>query len=383
MPRRILSQEIEKNAPSFSLAGAFKTGDQAWSFLEKEEVDILITDIKMPGMSGLELAERALARWPDMVVSIITGYSEFEYARQAIMLGVSSFLLKPINLKEFADALTHMGRQRFERMQRRAMQSPVLQDTMDEFILDLQEGAIHGAERSRRFQGCAFPFSEKECWGDLITISLDAAAGEPADSEKECNALKNVLRMNFPEYFFFDIKCEKRKMVFIVLFSQSRPWQPQKAAHAISNDLGRNATVRSEWQIRGLDQLQRRLIAYGSRLHAKSENDQDQMIEKALRYIDAHYAEDITRYDVAGHLFLNPGYFGRLFKQKKGETFGDYLVKLRMQKAIELLFSSCSVAQISEMVGYANPSSFTRVFRLYTSYTPTEYRRRVLRREDE
>ena len=60
-----------------------------------------------------------------------------------------------------------------------------------------------------------------------------------------------------------------------------------------------------------------------------------------------------------------------------------YLVKLRMQKAIELLFSSCSVAQISEMVGYANPSSFTRVFRLYTSYTPTEYRRRVLRREDE
>lgn len=116
MPRRILSQEIEKNAPSFSLAGAFKTGDQAWSFLEKEEVDILITDIKMPGMSGLELAERALARWPDMVVSIITGYSEFEYARQAIMLGVSSFLLKPINLKEFADALTHMGRQRFERM---------------------------------------------------------------------------------------------------------------------------------------------------------------------------------------------------------------------------------------------------------------------------
>ena len=54
-----------------------------------------------------------------------------------------------------------------------------------------------------------------------------------------------------------------------------------------------------------------------------------------------------------------------------------------MQKAIELLFSSCSVAQISEMVGYSNPSSFTRVFRLYTSYTPTEYRRQVIRRGDE
>lgn len=382
MPRRILSQEIEKNAPDFALAGAFKTGDQAWRFLEKEEADILITDIKMPGMSGLELAERTAARWPDMAISIITGYSEFEYARRAIMLGVSSFLLKPINLREFADALSHMGRQRFERLQRRALQFPVQQDAMDEFILDLQEGALRREERNLRFQACAFPFSEEECCGELVTIALDAS-GEPADSEKEYSALKNVLRMNFPECFFFDIKCEKRKMVFLALYSQRRPWRYQKGVHAILSNLGRRATVRSEWQVCGLDQLQRRLTAYGSPLHGKSESDQDRMIERALQYINAHFAEDITRYDVASHLFLNPGYFGRLFKQKEGETFGDYLVKLRMQKAIELLFSSYSVAQISEMVGYANPSSFTRVFRLYTSYTPTEYRRQVLRREDE
>ena len=207
MPRRILSQQIEKKAPEFSLAGAFKTGDQAWAFLEKEEADILITDIKMPGMSGLELARRAVSRWPDMAVSIITGYSEFEYARQAIALGVCSFLLKPIDLQEFADALTHMGRQRREHLQRRAMQAPVQQDAVDEMVLDLMAGTLRGAERSRRFQECAFPLAERECCGDLVAVSMENAIGE--SSEGECSALKNVLRMNFPDCFFY--RCAARE----------------------------------------------------------------------------------------------------------------------------------------------------------------------------
>lgn len=379
MPRRILSQQIEKSAPEFSLAGAFKTGDQAWAFLQQEEVDVLITDIKMPGMSGLELARRASARWPDLVVSIITGYSEFEYARQAIALGVCSFLLKPIDLQEFTDALTHMGRQRREHLQRRAMQLPVQQDAVDDLILDLTEGALNGAERSRRYQECALPFPEKECCGDLVTVCMEGAAEESGESE--CSALKNVLRMNFPDCFFTDVRRENRGLAFLALHAASRPWRPEKGVQAILSSLGRQSSVRCEWRAHGLEELQRRLSAGACR--RPIETDQDQMIDRALRYIDEHYAEDITRYDVAKYLYLNPGYFGRLFKQRVGETFGDYLVKRRMQRAIELLFCSHSIAQISEMVGYANPSSFTRVFRLYTSYTPTEYRRLVLRREDE
>ncbi len=383
MPRRILAREIESKAPDFALAGVFKTGDQAWAFLEKEEADILITDIKMPGMSGLELARRVAARWPETVISIITGYSEFEYARQAIGLGVCSFLLKPINLAEFADALSHMGRQRQERLQRRSMQFFVQQDAVDEFVLDLQEGSLSPAERSRRFRACAFPFSEAECGAELATVRLEAGSREPSDAEKACRALKNVLRMNFPDCFFTDVQCEKGKTAFLALYDAGSPWQAEKGAQAILNSLGRRAILRSEWRVRGLEALGRRLASPAQRAQAQGESDRNRMIEKALKYIDEHYAQDITRFDVANHLYLNPGYFGRLFKQMTGETFGDYLVKLRMQKAIELLFSSRSVAQISEMVGYANPSSFTRVFRLYTSYTPTEYRRLVLRREDE
>ena len=215
MPRRVLSQEIERKAPLFQLAGAFRTGDQAWAFLQREEVDILVTDIKMPGMSGLELARRVAARWPDTVTGIITGYSEFEYARQAIGLGVSSFLLKPLNLKEFADALSHMGRQRSERLQRRMLQAPAAQDVVNEFLMDLQEGLLRGEERSRRFQACRFAFSEENCRGELISVRLES---EPATgSEQECSAIKNVLRMSFRGCWFFDLGREGGELKLLML----------------------------------------------------------------------------------------------------------------------------------------------------------------------
>ena len=379
MPRRVLSQEIERKAPLFQLAGAFRTGDQAWAFLQREEVDILVTDIKMPGMSGLELARRVAARWPDTVTGIITGYSEFEYARQAIGLGVSSFLLKPLNLKEFADALSHMGRQRSERLQRRMLQAPAAQDVVNEFLMDLQEGLLRGEERSRRFQACRFAFSEENCRGELISVRLES---EPATgSEQECSAIKNVLRMSFRGCWFFDLGREGGELKLLMLCARGEDWRPEEGARALADNLGRQAEVRIVRQGVGLDAVERLLASCGRAREAGE--SQDPLVERAIAYIAEHYQEDVTRYDVATHLYLNPGYFGRLFKQKTGETFGDYLVKTRMQKAIELLFSSCSVAQISEMVGYSNPSSFTRVFRLYTSYTPTEYRRQVIRRGDE
>ena len=71
--------------------------------------DILFTDIKMPDTDGLTMLAGLKGEFPHMQISVLTGYRDFEYARRAISLGVSRFLLKPSKMDEIEEALTHMS----------------------------------------------------------------------------------------------------------------------------------------------------------------------------------------------------------------------------------------------------------------------------------
>lgn len=78
-----------------------ENGKQAYSYLQENHVDILFTDIKMPFIDGLELTKLAIELYPDLKVIIFSGFHEFEYAKQAITLGVIDYILKPIDINEF------------------------------------------------------------------------------------------------------------------------------------------------------------------------------------------------------------------------------------------------------------------------------------------
>jgi len=87
------------------LADAVNNAFEALAILEKRRIDILITDISMPIMSGLELAQKALARHPELKVIFISGYQDFHYARQAISLDASGYVLKPVDDRELKNVL--------------------------------------------------------------------------------------------------------------------------------------------------------------------------------------------------------------------------------------------------------------------------------------
>ena len=76
-------------------------GKEALEWLEQNQADILITDVKMPFMNGIELLEQVTKRCPDMKKVIFSGYGEFEYARQAMRFGVEEYILKPVDPEEF------------------------------------------------------------------------------------------------------------------------------------------------------------------------------------------------------------------------------------------------------------------------------------------
>ena len=77
-----------------------ENGDAALAIMQQEQIHILLTDIRMPGMSGLDLATVVRRDYPDTKIIILSGYSEFEYAKQAIGIGVVDYLLKPIDTAE-------------------------------------------------------------------------------------------------------------------------------------------------------------------------------------------------------------------------------------------------------------------------------------------
>jgi YesN/AraC family two-component response regulator len=103
--RDYLARKVPELAPGFTCAGTCADGEEAAELAARVLPDILITDIRMPVLGGLELVERIREANPDMRVIIVSGYSEFEYARRGIELGVDEYILKPVDLQALAEAL--------------------------------------------------------------------------------------------------------------------------------------------------------------------------------------------------------------------------------------------------------------------------------------
>ena len=85
-----------------------ENGRDALEYLEGHKVDVMITDVKMPFVDGIELIRQAAPLYPDMKMIIFSGYSEFEYARFAMKMGVTDYILKPVDPAEFDRTITNV-----------------------------------------------------------------------------------------------------------------------------------------------------------------------------------------------------------------------------------------------------------------------------------
>jgi two-component system, response regulator YesN len=98
-------------------------------------------------------------------------------------------------------------------------------------------------------------------------------------------------------------------------------------------------------------------------------------MEQARDYIEKNYHKDISLDDVSRKIGISPYYFSKLFKEDMGEGFVEYLTKIRIEKAKELLSTTeYSMKEICSMVGYADPNYFSRSFKKNVGVTPTEYK---------
>lgn len=98
-------EKLLNSRQEWQVAGAFETAAEALEYLEQYPVDVLITDIRMPGLSGLDLIQQIRDANRDIRIIILSGYSEFSYAQRAIQLGVMRYLTKPTNPRELFEVL--------------------------------------------------------------------------------------------------------------------------------------------------------------------------------------------------------------------------------------------------------------------------------------
>lgn len=103
--RDYLSRKVPWLDPRFDCVGTAADGEEAVDLVECRIPDLLITDIRMPVLGGLELVDRIRRTNPDLRIVIVSGYSEFEYARRAIELGVDEYIVKPVDIESLRETL--------------------------------------------------------------------------------------------------------------------------------------------------------------------------------------------------------------------------------------------------------------------------------------
>lgn len=106
-----LKKLIEEVVTGFKVEAEAANGREALQLLQHSPPDLLITDIRMAELNGLDLIRRVREQYPALAILIISGYSDFEYAKQAMRYGVSDYLLKPVDRSELAQFLDKLKRQ--------------------------------------------------------------------------------------------------------------------------------------------------------------------------------------------------------------------------------------------------------------------------------
>ncbi|MBA4699869.1 MAG: response regulator [Ruminococcus sp.] len=109
--RNGIKNSIDWQKEGYEFSGEASDGELAYPMILKVKPDILITDIKMPFMDGLELSKMVKEALPEIKILILSGYNEFEYAKEAIHIGVADYLLKPISSTKLLEALGGIAKQ--------------------------------------------------------------------------------------------------------------------------------------------------------------------------------------------------------------------------------------------------------------------------------
>ena len=340
----------------FVLSGEAANGEQALEVIENIRPDVVITDIRMPFMNGIELSRILVSLYSKIKIIILSGYIEFSYAQEAINLGVYEYIVKPVTPVKLTHTLMNLK----ETLDKDAKEN----DTIRELIHRLNK------ERSG-IQLKAKNLADAQTLEKDLTAFLKQGKLEDVDRfvsnyiSSQSDAILNS--EIFSSYYGIKILTVCMQVI------QEFGGEPEKILDGLDNI---NEYVKRLYGQESVKKETKNLIVTVIQYRNKIVDSSTKIIDKAKDYIEENIAKSkLTLNDVANYVGLSPNHFSFVFKQRTGSNFIKYVTEVRIQKAQDLLKGTdMTAAEIADTVGYADPNYFSSVFKRNCGMTTKEFR---------
>ncbi len=346
----------------FVVDRCFSSGHEAIEYLKDHDADAALLDIVMDEGTGLDVAMWLREHRRRTRVLLLSGYSDFTYARQAIQHGVWRYLLKPTEMHEVQSTFEELRVELDREAQSAQRRSGVLEVllTAPSHWLEHPHQSISLFDEA---EGAGYAMAALK-FGDHETAALAASQhlGQwswPVGWTVACCAMGAQLYVCVQAASLDELKSAFQERVERLIAS----W--------------RLLSITVEVVYIGCAVAMYALMAAClAGINASRQSDAVQVLIAMLDADDADYT--LTLQEWAAKLSVNPGYISRRFKEKTGDNFAHYYTRLRMQRAKHMLGKTqISVSQISRSLGYVDTKHFNQVFKKEFGSTPTQYRRAV------
>ena len=331
---------LEENLPEVEIVGEAKSGYEAVELIENNDINMILVDINIPGIDGMEVIKSARKKLPQAVIIITTAYDDFEIAHKAIKLKVDDFLLKPIRKEVLLDAVKAFA------------------------------GRIGGGEKTDKsnkllsrleveLRKCSYKATV-----DILREYIDRLYLEHHDvnviSKRLQELAKLIVRvaeeLNISDTNELVMQMEKLKIKYLLYNNK----------HDAYNEV-----------VKMVDILFDKMNIKGKL--------SDGGMKSVVDYIERNLKRGISLEDVANHVNISTYYLSKIFKKEMGVNFITYVTDRKMDLAKEMLVNTdIPVLNIALDLAYNEANYFSKAFKKKTGLTPSEYREKYrIRKEEE
>lgn len=362
--REGIKNKIDWEGLGLEFSGEASDGEVALEMITKIKPDIVMTDIKMPFMDGLTLSRHIKESLPETEIILLTGFADFEFAREGMKIGVSQYLTKPVKPEEITEALTSVVKkitekeeketkvrnQMLEREERLKVYYATQNMPTAETVLDMNEIDIKQLDRARHLEFLKLgDKNEAKAFVDEIFGSIEESA------------TKSLI---FRQYIVMDAYFTVTDFVESIGGERNVIEQPDSAILS-KNDIA--PTVEYIYKITKTALELRDNKAF---------NKYEDIVSKTKAFVAIHYSDaDMSLNTAAESVGFSPNHLSSVFSQQTGQTFIKYLTDYRLEKAKELLkCTAMRTHEIAASVGYEDSHYFSFIFKKNVGITPSQFR---------